>query len=93
MAKIFISLAIGFFIGYKNFLNGKMIKLNSKLQTLWLILLIFTMGMGIGSSRDILSIIHVIGLKAFAFAAACILGSVGVVYIISKFMDREDDIK
>ena len=41
MRDIFLVVGIGFFLGYKGFIKEKGIKLNSKLQTVWLMLLIF----------------------------------------------------
>ena len=48
MINILISLLLGFLIGYKKILSEKMILLNTKLQTVFLLLLIFVMGMSIG---------------------------------------------
>ena len=38
MWDIFLVVGIGFFIGYKGLIKEKGIKLNSKLQTVWLML-------------------------------------------------------
>ena len=53
MWDIFLVVGIGFFIGYKGLIKEKGIKLNSKLQTVWLMLLIFCMGVSIGRNGDI----------------------------------------
>ena len=48
MAKIFIVLALGFVVGFCGILKEKGLKINAKLQTVWLMLLIFCMGVSIG---------------------------------------------
>lgn len=90
MWKIFLSLFIGFLIGYKKLISDNLIKLNSKIQTIFLILLIFTMGIGVGMNKDILKQLPNIGGKALFFAISCSLGSIIIVYIISSiFFEKE----
>lgn len=91
MFKIFISLGFGFLIGYGKLINQKLIQINSKLQNVWLVLLIFVMGMSIGANRDILKKLPSLGGKALFFAVICIVGSVLMVYFLSRlFLERED---
>lgn len=90
MFKIFLSIGLGILIGYRNMLSPKAIKWNSRLQNVWLLLLIFVMGMSIGMDGDILKQLPVLGGKALLFAVATIIGSVLVVYIVSSaFFERE----
>lgn len=93
MFKIFVGLSIGFIIGYRRLISDKMVLLNSKLQNLWLILLIFAMGMSIGSDKEILNNLPKLGAKAFAFAIFCSLGSIFIVYVISRLFFKEEDKK
>ena len=90
MINILISLLLGFFIGYKKSLSEKMTVLNTKLQTVFLLLLIFVMGMSIGMDKTILTQLPTLGGTAFIFAVAVCIGSVAVVYIISRVFFRED---
>ncbi len=90
MWKIFLSLFIGFLIGYKKIISDKMIKINSKVQTIFLVLLIFTMGLGIGMDSETLKQLPLIGGKALFFAVACSLGSIVVVYIISSIFFKKE---
>lgn len=90
MSTIFISLAIGFFIGYKKFLSDKMIRLNSKLQTVWLLLLIFSMGVSIGADKEVISQLPTLGWKAFLFAVFAVVMSILVVYLFSFWIDKGD---
>lgn len=91
MYKIFLSIAIGVFIGYRGFIGPKGIKWNGRLQNVWLLLLIFFMGITIGMNRDIMGQLPKLGGRALLFAVACIIGSVLVVYILSNlFFEKED---
>ena len=89
MGKIFLVLAIGFFIGYKGFLSKRGIRINGKLQTLWLLLLIFCMGVSIGRNGDIIRNLPLLGGKAMLFAALTIAGSIALVYFFSAvFLEK-----
>ena len=72
MWDIFLVVGVGFFIGYKGLIKEKGIKLNSKLQTVWLMLLIFCMGVSIGRNGEIVK--NLTKYKAetvFALASYC----------------------
>ena len=90
MITIFISLLLGFFIGYKKCLSEKMILLNSKLQTVFLLFLIFVMGMSIGMDKSILTQLPILGGTALIFAVATCIGSVIIVYMISRIFFKEE---
>ena len=65
---IILALALGFIIGYKKFFSAKVLKINGKLQTVWLILLIFSMGISIGSNDEIISDIPILYSQAESIA-------------------------
>jgi len=90
MWDIFLVVGIGFFIGYKGLIKEKGIKLNSKLQTVWLMLLIFCMGVSIGRNGEIVKNLPILGGKAVLFAIMTALCSTIVVYLFSRlFLDKE----
>ena len=90
MYKIFLGIGIGIIIGYKSLLGEKALKWNSRLQNVWLMLLIFVMGMSIGSDGNIINQLPSLGAKAFLFAVLSIAGSVLVVYLLSiAFFEKE----
>ena len=92
MWDIFLVVGIGFFIGYKGLIKEKGIKLNSKLQTVWLMLLIFCMGVSIGRNGEIVRNLPILGGKAVLFAVMTALCSTIVVYIFSRlFLDKEGE--
>ena len=89
MGKIFLAVGIGFFIGFKGFLKEKGIQMNTKLQTVWLMLLIFCMGVSIGRNGEIVKNLPALGGKAVLFSVMTILGSTLVVYILSTlFLEK-----
>ena len=91
MWDIFLVVGIGFLIGYKGLIKEKGIKLNSKLQTVWLMLLIFCMGVSIGRNGDIVKNLPLLGGKAILFAILTALCSTIVVYFISTlFFGKEE---
>ena len=90
MWDIFLAVGLGVLIGYKGFIKEKGIKLNSKLQTVWLMLLIFCMGVSIGRNGDIVKNLPLLGGKAVLFALMTALCSTIVVYILSHlFLEKE----
>lgn len=91
MGKIFLAVGIGFFIGFKGLLKEKGVQLNAKLQMVWLMLLIFCMGVSIGRNGDIVKNLPALGGRAVLFSVMAILGSVIVVYILSTlFLQKEE---
>ncbi|MBQ2880273.1 MAG: LysO family transporter [Anaerotignum sp.] len=90
MWDIFLVVGVGFLIGYKGLIKEKGIKLNSKLQTVWLMLLIFCMGVSIGRNGENVKNLPVLGGKAVLFAIMTAVCSTIVVYVFSRlFLDQE----
>ena len=93
MRDIFLVVGIGFFLGYKGFIKEKGIKWNSKLQTVWLMLLIFCMGVSIGRNGEIVKNLPLLGGKAVLFAIMTALCSTIVVYFFSAFFLGKEEKK
>lgn len=90
MGKIFLVLGLGFLIGYKGLLQEKGLRLNGRLQTAFLLLLIFCMGVSIGRNGEILRNLPLLGGKSLLFAVFAILGSTLAVYFLSRlFLQKE----
>ena len=90
MWDIFLVVGVGFFIGYRGLIKEKGIKLNSKLQTVWLMLLIFCMGVSIGRNGEIVKNLPILGGKAVLFAIMTAFCSIIVVYLFSRlFLEKE----
>lgn len=72
------------------FFPQKLKKWNERLQLLMTALLIFTMGVSLGSRPAFLTEIGAMGLDSLVFAVVPILLSVALVYPITRrFMDRK----
>ena len=90
MGKIFLVLGLGFLIGYKGVLQEKGLRMNGRLQTAFLLLLIFCMGVSIGRNGEILRNLPLLGGKALLFTVFAILGSTLAVYFLSRlFLQKE----
>ncbi len=64
--------------------------MNGRLQTAFLLLLIFCMGVSIGRNGEILRNLPLLGGKALLFAVFAILGSTLAVYLLSRlFLQKE----
>lgn len=73
----------GIIIGWKWF-PEKWNKLNINLQLAATLVLIFSMGVSLGSRPGFIREIGSIGFVSFVFAALAILGSIAVVYPLTK---------
>ncbi|WP_304509773.1 LysO family transporter [Anaerotignum sp.] len=92
MWKIFMVLTLGFLIGFFDLLKEKQIKINCRLQTLWLLLLIFCMGVSIGRDGEVIGNLPVLGGKALLFAILAVVGSVVFVFMLSRlFLKKEEE--
>lgn len=90
MQKVLICILLGIIIGAKGLLPEKAVKINSRLQNVFLFAMMFFMGLGIGSNGEIINNFSAIGFKALMFAVFCGGGSVLAVYILSKLFLKED---
>ncbi len=79
-----IGITIGFFISKKE----SLIKINDKLVTWAIYLLLFLLGIGVGTHKDIINNIHTIGLQAIIITIGAILGSLVCAYIVYKLFFR-----
>ncbi len=78
-----IFLLVGMVIGWK-FFPEKWNKANINIQLISTLVLIFSMGVSLGSRPSFLREISSMGMKSLAFAALAILGSIIVVYPLTR---------
>ena len=76
-------------MGVCGILNEKGLKINAKLQTVWLMLLIFCMGVSIGRNGDIIQALPSLGGKALLYAVLAVIGSIVAVYLLTKVFLRK----
>lgn len=62
---------------------------NNKVQVISIIVLIFCMGTTLGSNKDLMRSLLVIGFKGFIFAIIPIILSIGMVYALTKHLMKE----
>lgn len=91
MVKIFLVLGVGFLIGFYGLLKEEQIKLNCRLQTVWLLLLIFCMGVSIGRNGEVIGNLPTLGGKALLFAVLSVIGSVAFVFVLSKYFLKKGE--
>ena len=63
---------------------AKNIKVVQRLQQAGVVLLLFCMGAGIGTNRELIANLRLIGLKAAVFAAATVFCSIAAVYWVTR---------
>ncbi len=81
--SILIFLLIGMVIGWKCF-PEKWNKLNINIQLASTLVLIFSMGVSLGSRPGFIHELANMGLRSFVFAALAIAGSILVVYPLTR---------
>lgn len=84
---ILVIMAIGILIGYR-FLPGKYFKYNSLLQLIFTLLLIFSMGVLLGSRENFLDEITTIGIDSLFLALLPMAGSAIVVYALTTWYKK-----
>ena len=90
MWSIILFLTVGISIGFFFNLSEKSKKMNSNLQLLGLVLLLFSMGISIGANDNIVNSIGKIGFQSFLFAFFSIASTLAVGFVISKFLYRRN---
>lgn len=76
--------------GHFNILPENFYNLANKITMFGLIVLLFSMGLGIGSNSDLLNNLDTLGLQAFLLALGSVLGSIIVTWYLQKWIFRGD---
>lgn len=88
---ILMIMAIGVWVGFKWF-PQKWQKHNSIVQLISIIMLIFCMGVSLGSNPDFFSEITTLGIEGLVFAIVPIIFSILVVYALTtRFLKENKD--
>lgn len=89
--------ALGILVVRKLKPGERALSFSQKIQTIALIVVIFSMGMKIGSDEQVISSLHTIGLKSLLMTAGVFTGCISFVYLgrrllkIDKKGYRQDD--
>lgn len=89
MWSIIVFLIVGILLGLRLNLGERGKRINSRVQLVGLLLLLFSMGISIGANEDVVGNLNAIGLQAFSFAAFTTLGSIVFVYLVSRQFNKE----
>ena len=79
-------LLIGILIGNKNNFKEKTMSVIQKLQIVAIVILLFTMGVGIGADKKVFNALSTIGYKAVVISLFTIVASVLGVFICRKLL-------
>lgn len=91
MWAILLFLFIGIIIGYFKQFSEKSKNINSILQQIGVLVLLFFMGASIGANKSVVKNIKNIGQVSVAFAITTTIFSILVLYIVSnRFLKKED---
>jgi len=89
MWTIIVFLIAGIIVGNRLNLGAKGKHINEKIQFVGLLLLLFSMGISIGANEEVVKNLNDIGFQALIFAICTTLGSIILVYIVSKKLGKE----
>ena len=89
MVSVLVCMAVGIFLGLK-VIPAKYQKINGLLQYVFIAVLIFCMGAGLGSSPTFFEELAHMGLQALSFAAIPIALSVAGVALVTKYILKEN---
>jgi uncharacterized membrane protein YbjE (DUF340 family) len=84
MITVLIVFASGILIGYFIRKKKKVIRINDLLTNGAIFLLLFILGLAVGSNDEIISNVEVIGLNAFLISTFAVLGSVLLAWLFNK---------
>lgn len=82
MSSVLI-MAVGWFVGYK-FFKEKYVKANSLFQTVCVAVLIFCMGVSLGSREGFFSELASLGINSLVYSIVPIFFSVAIVYALTE---------
>jgi len=86
LAIMILGMGIGLFIGNR----PKIIKIVGILTSFSIFLLLFLLGIGVGTNDKIINNLHSIGLQALILTLGAILGSLICAYLVYKFFFRTE---
>jgi len=86
MLQVLFIFAFGILIGYVVRNHNRVIKANDYMTNFAIYLLLFLLGLGVGSNKDIIENVDIIGFNAFLISVFAVAGSVFFAWIVNKFI-------
>ncbi len=94
MITVLVIMLVGIVVGFSISNRKKLIKINDKLTSFAIYLLLFLLGISVGLNDKIINNIHTIGLQAIIITMGALLGSLVCAYITYKlFFVRKKESK
>lgn len=90
MLQVLFIFALGILIGYLVKNRNRVIKANDYLTNFAIYLLLFLLGLDVGSNKEIMENVDVIGLNAFLISIFAVAGSVVLAWIVNKFIFKSN---
>lgn len=89
MATVLIIFSTGIVLGYFIRKQVKFIRINDVLINIAIYLLLFFLGIAVGSNEEIVRNFQIIGFNAFLISLFAVLGSIIIAWIINKLVFKE----
>ncbi|MEA3424105.1 MAG: LysO family transporter [Bacillota bacterium] len=89
MWSIAVTVTLGIIVGVLIKWTDDLKKINSKFQILGLTILLFFMGVSIGSNPEIINDLSLIGLKAITFSLLTIMFSALTIFAVTYMLRRK----
>lgn len=91
MLTVILIMAAGMVVGYFLRSRKKLLQLSNK-STLWVIfILLFFMGISVGSNSDVMNNLDTIGIRGLQLALVTILGSVFLSWVVYRFVIKPNE--
>lgn len=88
MIEVLVLFGIGILIGWGIRNRPNIIKLNDKLVTWAIFLLLFLLGINVGTNEKIINNLSTIGVQSLLLTLAAMVGSVILAFLLYKFIFR-----
>ncbi|MDX9854439.1 MAG: LysO family transporter [Tenuifilaceae bacterium] len=93
MLTVVLIMTAGMVAGYLLRQKRKLISLSERLTTWAIYLLLFLLGIAIGTNDEIIRNLHTLGVKALAITIGGVLGSILLAWVTYHFLFKKDEEK
>lgn len=91
MITVLIMMTAGIGIGILSRKKPYIIKTNEKLVSAAIYLLLFLLGVSVGTNKQVISSLHNLGLQALLITLGATMGSILMCYLIYRFIFKPED--
>lgn len=90
MVTVLTLFSIGILIGFLLRKRKRIIQLNDHLTNFAIYLLLFLLGLAVGSNEEIIQNIDEIGFNALLIAFFAVLGSISLAWVLNRFIFKKN---